>query len=46
MVVINILGLLLIGFIVWWFWLYKQSEVSAREGARWWWKMAYTSRRG
>jgi len=33
MMIINILGLLLIGLIVWWFWLYKPSDVSANEGA-------------
>lgn len=32
MMIINILGLLLIGLIVWWFWLYKPREVSAKEG--------------
>ncbi|OMH31770.1 cupredoxin domain-containing protein [Motiliproteus sp. MSK22-1] len=32
MVIINIVGLLLIGLIVWWFWLYKPAEVRAEEG--------------
>lgn len=31
--IFNILGLLLIGLIVWWFWLYKPTQVSANEGA-------------
>ena len=33
MMIINILGLLLIALIVWWFWLYKPREVSVSEGA-------------
>ncbi|MBY4677591.1 cupredoxin domain-containing protein [Marinobacterium arenosum] len=33
MVLVNILGLLLIGLIVWWFWLYKPGEASAGDGA-------------
>jgi plastocyanin domain-containing protein len=32
MIVINFLGLLLIGLIIWWFWLYKPKEVNAVEG--------------
>lgn len=32
MMIINILGVILIGLIVWWFWLYKPREVSAKEG--------------
>ncbi|MEJ2763555.1 cupredoxin domain-containing protein [Photobacterium sp. MCCC 1A19761] len=32
MIIINLLGLLLIGFIVWWFWLYQPQEVTADEG--------------
>lgn len=32
MIIINILGVALIGLIVWWFWLYKPAEVSAKEG--------------
>ena len=32
MIIINLLGLLLIGLIVWWFWLYKAKEVTADEG--------------
>ncbi len=32
MMIINILGLLLIALIIWWFWLYKPAEVSAEEG--------------
>lgn len=32
MMIINILGLLLIGLIVWWFWLYKPREVTVSEG--------------
>lgn len=31
MLLINIFGLLLIGFIVWWFWLYKPKEFSVTE---------------
>ncbi|RLA44763.1 MAG: cupredoxin domain-containing protein [Gammaproteobacteria bacterium] len=31
MLLINILGLLLIALIVWWFWLYKPSEASIAE---------------
>ncbi|MEH6639405.1 MAG: cupredoxin domain-containing protein [Porticoccaceae bacterium] len=31
MMLINILGLLLIALIVWWFWLYKPGEVSISE---------------
>ncbi len=30
--IINLLGLLLIGLIVWWFWLYQPREISAAEG--------------
>lgn len=33
MLLINIIGLLLIGLIVWWFWLYKPSAGSASAGA-------------
>ncbi len=33
MIIINILGLLLIALIIWWFWLYKPAEVSLGEGA-------------
>ena len=33
MMIINLIGILLIGLIVWWFWLYKPTEVSAKEGA-------------
>lgn len=32
MLVINLLGMLLIGGIVWWFWLYKPPKVDATEG--------------
>ncbi len=32
MIIINLLGLLLIGLIVWWFWLYKAQAVTADEG--------------
>ncbi|MDV6250986.1 cupredoxin domain-containing protein [Vibrio sp. EA2] len=32
MIIINLLGLLLIGLIVWWFWLYKAKEVTADKG--------------
>ena len=32
MVVINLLGLLLIALIVWWFWIYKPREVAIGEG--------------
>tara|TARA_B110000495_G_C22917864_1_gene536184 strand:+ start:766 stop:1119 length:354 start_codon:yes stop_codon:yes gene_type:complete len=32
MMIINIFGLLLIGLIAWWFWLYKPRDVSANEG--------------
>lgn len=28
MIIINVLGILLIGLIVWWFWLYKAKEVA------------------
>ena len=31
MLIINVLGLLLVGLIIWWFWLYKPREVSARD---------------
>lgn len=31
MLIINILGVLLIGLIVWWFWLYKPKEVIVSE---------------
>ena len=31
MLIINILGVLLIALIVWWFWLYKPKEVSISE---------------
>jgi|TARA_R110002096_G_scaffold44500_1_gene119597 plastocyanin domain-containing protein len=31
MLIINILGVLLIGLIVWWFWLYKPKEVVVSE---------------
>lgn len=33
MMFINILGVLLIGLIVWWFWLYKEKDLSVAEGA-------------
>lgn len=33
MIIVNIAGILLIGLIVWWFWLYKPKEVSATEAA-------------
>ena len=33
MMIINILGLLLIGLIVWWFWMYKPREITVSEGA-------------
>ena len=33
MIIVNIAGLLLIGLIIWWFWLYKPREVSVSEGA-------------
>lgn len=32
MMIINLLGLLLIALIVWWFWLYKPQEESVTEG--------------
>ena len=32
MMLINLLGLLLIGLIVWWFWLYKEKELSVSGG--------------
>ncbi len=32
MMMINVLGLLLIALIVWWFWLYKPKEVTADDG--------------
>ena len=32
MLLINLLGLLLIGLIVWWFWLYKEKELSVSGG--------------
>ncbi len=32
MLMINLLGLLLIGGIVWWFWLYKPPQVDVVEG--------------
>jgi len=33
MLLINLLGLLLIALIVWWFWIYKAKEVLADDGA-------------
>ena len=33
MLIINLLGVLLIGLIVWWFWIYKSKEVSVDDGA-------------
>jgi plastocyanin domain-containing protein len=33
MMIINVLGVLLIALIVWWFWLYKPEEVSANDVA-------------
>jgi plastocyanin domain-containing protein len=32
MLLVNIAGLALIAFIVWWFWLYRPAGVSAEEG--------------
>jgi plastocyanin domain-containing protein len=32
MIIINLLGLLSIGLIVWWFWLYKPKETIVDEG--------------
>lgn len=32
MIVINIAGLVLIGLIIWWFWLYKPTQVAVGEG--------------
>ncbi len=32
MMLINLLGVLLVGFIVWWFWLFKGKELSVSEG--------------
>lgn len=29
---INILGLLLIGLIIWWFWLYQPADIPLKEG--------------
>lgn len=31
MLIVNLLGILLIATIVWWFWLYKNDEVSMQE---------------
>lgn len=31
MLIINIAGLLVIGLIIWWFWLYKPKEVAAAQ---------------
>jgi plastocyanin domain-containing protein len=31
MMIINLMGLLLIALIVWWFWLYKPAEVGEKE---------------
>jgi plastocyanin domain-containing protein len=31
MMIINLMGLLLIALIVWWFWLYKPAEVEEKE---------------
>ncbi len=33
MLIVNVLGLLLIGLIAWWFWIYQPGEVSAGQGA-------------
>jgi plastocyanin domain-containing protein len=31
MMIINLMGLLLIALIVWWFWLYKPAEAEVEE---------------
>ena len=32
MMTVNLIGFLAIGLVVWWFWLYKPSSTSARDG--------------
>jgi plastocyanin domain-containing protein len=34
MMMINLIGLLVIALIVWWFWLYKPAEVGEKEGEK------------